>query len=287
MSSQVITVLGAGLVGSLASVYLAKRGYQVQIFEKRPDLRSQEIEGGRSINLALSHRGLTALEKVGLLEKVKKICLPMKGRLMHDPDGKLTFQPYGKEGQFINSISRSQLNALLMDHAEREGAKIHFNQECVGAELDAGITYLHGPQGDHNVQSEAILGADGAFSGLREEIRKSDRFNFSQFYLPYGYKELTIPATANSGFALEPHHLHIWPREQFMLIALPNLDRSFTCTLFLPFEGAASFENLGNPDQVKTFFYRHFPDAVPLMPDFVDDFFQNPTSSMVTIRCSP
>jgi kynurenine 3-monooxygenase len=282
-----ITVLGAGLVGSLVSIFLLKRGFELQIFEKRADLRENVHEGGRSINLALSHRGLKALERVDLLDSVINICLPMKGRMMHDLNGALTFQPYGKESQFINSISRSALNVLLMNAAEDKGANIHFNQECLGANLESGITFLSGPQGNHQVSSDFIVGSDGAYSGLREEMRKTDRFNFSQFYLPYGYKELTIPPTSGGGFALEPEALHIWPREQFMLIALPNLDGSFTCTLFLPFEGAESFENLRQPEAVLDFFERWFGDAMLLMPDLVNDFSENPTSSLVTIKCNP
>jgi len=286
MKGQSIVVLGAGLVGSLMATYLARRQFQVQIFEKRPDMRTLDIDNGRSINLALSHRGLKALKQVGVLSEVSKICLPMKGRMMHDTEGNLTFQPYGKEGQFINSVSRTQLNAILLNAAETNGVRIHFQEECLGAEPDMGTTYLAGKLGRHEVHSSYIIGADGAYSGLREALRKTDRFNFSQYYLPHGYKELTIPAKSGD-FALNPEALHIWPREQFMLIALPNLDRSFTCTLFLPFQGKVSFESLATRERVSDFFQKTFKDVVDLMPDLLDDFFEHPTSSMVTIRCEP
>ena len=287
MSREKITVLGAGLIGSLMSTFLARKGYEVKLFEKRPDLRIKQIDGGRSINLALSHRGLRALEKVGLSLQVEDLCLPMKGRIMHDPEGNITYQPYGKEGQHINSISRTQLNILLMNVAESAGAELHFNRECIQADLAQGICFLQGPNAQYQVESSFILGADGAFSGLREVMRKTDRFNFSQYYLAHGYKELTIPATSSGDFALDPQGLHIWPREQYMLIALPNLDRSFTCTLFLPFEGAVSFDNLRKTQDVLDFFESSFSDALPLMPSLLYDFFDNPTASLVSIRCNP
>ncbi len=287
MSEKKITVLGAGLVGSLISIFLAKRGFKVKLYEKRVDMRNQRIDGGRSINLALSHRGLTALQKVGLWSQVKEICLPMKGRIMHDQDCNITYQPYGQEGQHINSISRSKLNMLLMNAAETSGVELHFEEQCVDANLDLGTCFFEGVTGRIKVESDFILGADGAFSGVREAMRITDRFNFSQYYLPHGYKELTIPATPSGDFALDPEGLHIWPREQYMLIALPNLDRSFTCTLFLPFEGKISFEHLTEPNEVQSFFKSSFPDAVPLMPHLLQDFSQNPTASLVTIRCNP
>lgn len=287
MSQRQITVLGAGLVGSLMAIFLARRGHKVIMFEKRPDIRQENIDGGRSINLALSHRGLKALESVDLLHRVQDLCLPMKGRMMHDPEGGLTFQPYGKEGQYINSVSRGQLNLILLEAAESAGVEIYFNEECIDADLDQGIVALNGPQGLHRVKSSFIIGADGAFSGLREVMRITDRFNFSQHYLPYGYKELTIPPTSTGEFPLDPQALHIWPREQYMLIALPNLDRSFTCTLFLPFEGPVSFGKLVDQQRVLDFFKRSFGDVFALMPDLSNEFFANPTSSLVTIRCDP
>lgn len=286
MKKERMVVLGAGLVGSLMATYLARRQYQVQVFEKRPDQRLMDNDSGRSINLALSHRGLKALKQVGLLDEVSKICLPMKGRMMHDRQGKLTFQPYGKEGQHINSVSRSKLNTILINAAEANGVRFHFQEECMGAEPDAGIMHLAGPLGNHQVRSGFIIGADGAYSGLRDVLRITDRFNFSQYYLPHGYKELTIPPTTGD-YALDPKALHIWPREQYMLIALPNLDKSFTCTLFLPFKGTDSFESLNTEQQVFNFFEHSFGDVIDLIPDLISDFFDHPTSSMVTIKCDP
>ncbi len=287
MSSKKITVLGGGLVGSLMSIYLTHRGHKVSLFEKRPDIRTTKIDGNRSINLALSHRGLRALDHVGLLSEVESLCLPMKGRLMHDLRGNTTFQPYGKENQYINSISRDELNLLLVNTAAGSGVALHFDEECIDANLQQAVCVMEGKNGGHKVSSDFVIGADGAFSGIREVMRKTDRFNFSQYYLPHGYKELTIPASSTGDFALEPEALHIWPREQFMLIALPNLDRSFTCTLFLPYQGSISFNQLTEPDQVLSFFETHFSDALSLMPDLLDDFFHHPTSSLVTIRCNP
>ena len=287
MDKQNVTILGVGLVGSLAAVYISQNGYQVQVFEKRPDPRKYMIDGGRSINLALSHRGLAALEKVGIIDQITEICLPMKGRMIHGINGELNLQPYGKEGQFINSISRSQLNLLLMEAAESHGALLKFDHECLDVEMEECIVRLEGPDGNLEVSSQFVLGADGAFSAVREVMRKTDQFNFSQYYLPHGYKELNIPPSSDGEFALDPSALHIWPREQFMLIALPNLDRSFTCTLFLPFHGKESFENLSSKASVSDFFEKWFADAVPLMPDLLVDYFDNPTSSMVTIKCNP
>lgn len=286
MKNESVALLGAGLVGSLMATYLARRQYQVQLFEKRPDMRTFDNDEGRSINLALSHRGLKALKQVGVLDEVTKICIPMKGRMMHDLQGNLTFQPYGKEHQFINSVSRSQLNAILLDAAEANGVRVHFQEECVSADPELGITQLVGPFGSHQVHSNYVIGADGAYSGIRETLRKTDRFNFSQYYLPHGYKELSIPPIAGN-YAMDPEVLHIWPREQYMLIALPNTDKSFTCTLFLPFEGPTSFDSLTGRKQVLAFFEKSFKDVVQFIPNLLDEFFEHPTSSMVTIRCDP
>lgn len=279
-----IAILGAGLVGTLLSVFLAKRGYKVSIYERRGDLRQAGAESGRSINLALSHRGLKALEAVGLKEKVQKNCIPMPGRMIHDLEGNLDFQPYGKEGQFINSVSRSGLNALLLNEAEAAGVSVHFLHKCDYVDFDSTTAYF---DNGVSVSSDFIFGADGAFSALRAAMQKTDRFNYSQEYITAGYKELTMPPAPNGGFALDPGALHIWPRGSFMLIALPNLDKSFTCTLFFPFEGKVSFENIKTEDDVTQFFDTNFKDAVPHLPHLKEEFFTNPTSSLVTVRCSP
>jgi kynurenine 3-monooxygenase len=282
-------IIGAGLVGSLHAVYLAKRGVNVEVYERRPDMRKTDISAGRSINLAISHRGLKALDRVGLKEKVIEMVIPMPGRMIHDVEGNTNFQPYGKEGQHINSVSRGGLNALLMDEAERLGVKIHFNQRCVSMNLDAGeAVFKNETQGDETtIVANHIYGTDGAFSEVRHSMMMTERFDYSQTYLKHGYKELSIPPAEDGGFRLEKNALHIWPRGGYMLIALPNLDGSFTVTLFLSFEGKHAFENLNTEQEVLAFFNEVFPDVVPHMPTLVDDFFDNPTSSLVTVRCFP
>ena len=279
-----ITILGAGLVGSLLSIFLSKRGYEVSLFESRPDMRKASTPGGRSINLALSHRGLKALDAVGLKEKVEKACIPMSGRMIHDLEGKLNFQPYGKEGQFINSVSRIRLNELLATAAEAHGATIHFERSCTGVDLNT--TTAHFDDGS-SVSADFLFGADGAFSALRRAMQVTDRFNYQQQYITAGYKELSIPPAADGSFVIDSGALHIWPRGRFMLIALPNRDKSFTCTLFLPFEGPVSFEHLQTEAEVADFFKEQFADALPLLPNLKTEFFENPTSSLVTVRCEP
>jgi len=289
-----ITIVGAGLVGSLLSIYLAKRGYKVRIYEKRSDMRKEKMSEGRSINLALSDRGLLALEKVGLAEEIKEISIPMTGRYIHNIDGTTAFQPYGREGQYINSVSRAALNMKLMDHAEKQGVEIYFNQRCVAIDWEKNQVNFELPNlkpDSYRVQTsnfELLFGADGAFSVVRLQHQlQHDRFEYHQYYIDCGYKELTIPATASGDFAMKINALHIWPRKDYMLIALPNLDKTFTCTLFFPFEGETSFSQLDSEEKVKVFFEKTFPDAASIMPDYINDFLNNPTSSLVTIKCYP
>ena len=285
-----ITIIGAGLVGSLLSVYLAKRGHKVRIYERRGDMRKETMSAGRSINLALSDRGLLALEKVGLAEAIKEISIPMHGRQIHNLDSSTAFQPYGKEGQSINSVSRATLNMKLMDLAEEHGVEIHFNEKLKKIDWAKDAMEFENTNGKSlpSSKTDLIFGADGAFSAARLQHQlQHDKFDYSQYYIDCGYKELTIPATASGDFAMEVNALHIWPRKDYMLIALPNLDKTFTCTLFFPFEGEASFSNLITEEKVKEFFQKTFPDAVPLMPDYVNEFFNNPTSSLVTVKCFP
>lgn len=288
-TSEKVILLGAGLVGSLLSILLAKKGYDVAVYEKRPDFRKTTAEAGRSINLALSRRGRKALALAGIEEKIEAMILPMNGRMMHSTKGNLTFQPYGKEGQAIYSISRENLNALLIDEAENSGVKIYFDQRCNDVDLPGATVLLESTMNFERlaVTADMIIGADGAFSALRDAMRKTDRFNYSQYFIAHGYKELTIPTTSENDFALAPHALHIWPRGQYMLIALPNLDKSFTCTLFFPFEGSYSFASLKTAEEVTDFFKKTFPDVVSLMPTLTNDYFNNPTSSLVTISCYP
>jgi kynurenine 3-monooxygenase len=284
--TQHIGIIGAGLVGSLLSIYLAKRGYQVSVFERRPDLRQKNSEEGRSINLALSTRGIRSLEEVGLGGVLKDLAIPMHGRMMHDPSGKLTFLPYGKDGQYINSISRTGLNRMLIDEAEKNQVRFHFQHKClqVNPEQTSATFYTNSPE---TRNFDLLIGADGAFSVVRSAMQVTDRFNYSQQYLEHGYKELHIPADVAGSFVLEKNALHIWPRESFMMIALPNPDGSFTCTLFLPFEGRMSFSSLNENEKVIKFFEATFADAVTHMPSLLEDFRTNPTSSLVTIKCFP
>ncbi|MFT6815354.1 MAG: kynurenine 3-monooxygenase [Sphingobacteriales bacterium] len=281
--SKKVLVAGAGLVGSLLSIYLRKKGYDCTILERRPDMRLEKMSAGRSINLALSDRGLKALKGVGLAEDIKDICIPMPGRMIHFPDSTTAFQAYGLGKQAINSVSRGELNKRLMDHAEAAGAKIEFDTPIEDINpREASIT-----SGSKTFNSDFIIGADGAFSAVRGVLQRTPMFNYSQSYLEHGYKELTIPATANGKWQIEKNALHIWPRKNFMLIALPNLDGSFTCTLFAPFKGEGGFENLNSDKDVQAYFKKHFPDALPIMPKLCEDFNNNPTSSLVTVKCEP
>lgn len=289
-NSQKITLIGAGLNGPLLGILLRQRGFEVEIFERRPDMRKVAVSAGRSINLALSTRGIYALQQAGLWEGMKNIIVPMRGRLMHSVTGELTFQPYGKdEREAINSISRAELNVALMNAAEQQGAGIHFNQRCIGYDVKTGAVQLRNEMNGEELtrQAELLIACDGSASAIRSDMLKMHRFNFSQQYLGHGYKELTIPAGPDGRHLLEPNALHIWPRGSLMLIALPNIDGTFACILFLPFEGEDSFAALKTGERVSGFFENRFPDAMRLMPHLTENYFGNPTGSMVTIKCSP
>lgn len=284
-----IAITGAGLVGSLLSIYLAKRGYTISVFERRADMRKDKAEAGRSINLALSTRGIKALEEVGLADMLKNVAIPMHGRMMHDLQGNLSFLPYGKEGQYINSISRSGLNEVLMTEAEKHNVKFYFNHRCINTDLEKTTITLYdaATEQGRTEHFDLIVGADGAFSAIRSAMQVTDRFNYEQYYIEHNYKELHIPPGENGKHILEKNALHIWPRESFMMIALPNPDGSFTCTLFLPAEGTNSFSTLNTDDEIKSFLQTNFPDAIKLMPTYLTDYRNNPTSSLVTVRCFP
>ncbi len=287
---QTITLIGAGLNGPLLALGLVNRGFKVVLYERRPDMRRVRQSAGRSINLALSTRGIHALTQAGLWNDMRKIIIPMKGRMMHSLTSELAFQPYGKnEGEVINSISRAALNMALIDAAEAAGVTIFFQQRCTGIDLRSGTLHLRdeqtGEDGSH--ETEVVIGCDGSASAIRNEMLKLNRFNFSQQYLDYGYKELTIPAAPDGKHVMETNALHIWPRGNYMLIALPNTDGTFACILFLPFEGPDSFAHLTTPASLQDFFQSSFSDAVPLMPNLTDNFFDNPTGAMVTIKCAP
>jgi kynurenine 3-monooxygenase len=288
--SEKIALIGAGLNGPLLALGLVKRGFDVEIYERRPDMRRVKISAGRSINLALSTRGIHALTEAGLWQVMQRIIIPMKGRMMHSVDSKLTFQPYGKDdSEVINSISRAELNMALLDAAEAIGAKIYFEQRCTGISFKNQKLSLGDEASGNksNVDYQVVIGCDGTASAIREAMLRLSRFNFSQEYLNYGYKELTIPPGPDRQHVLEMNALHIWPRGNYMLIALPNIDGTFACILFLPFEGADSFERLTTKAVVQDFFQSRFPDVVPLMPDLADHFFTNPTGAMMTIKCLP
>lgn len=290
MQKNEIVIIGAGLVGSLLSVYLCKRGYKVKIYERRSDMRKADLVAGRSINLALSDRGIKALEEVGLMNEIRKICIPMHGRFMHNADGSTAYQPYGKEGQYINSVSRAQLNCKLMDLAEEHGAQIIFNQKCESIDWNKNEILLQDTSNLSlsTVPFNLLFGSDGAYAATRLTHQlQHNRFQYNQYYIDFGYKELNIPPGKDGSFLLEKNALHIWPRGNYMMIALPNMNGSFTCTLFFPFEGNPSFETLDTKEKVTAFFKQTFTDALPMMPTLEEDFFDNPTSSLVTVKCFP
>lgn len=286
-----ITIIGAGLAGSLLSIILAKRGFQVEIFEKRQDMRTQKVEAGRSINLALSHRGLKGLERAGIGNEILQEAIPMYGRVLHALNGQLTSVPYGKDTtEFINSISRSGLNIALLNLAEKfENITINFAHELVEVDLDTqNYTFENKNNQTKKVHfAQKVLAADGAGSLLRNAIKNKIDFQENIDFLPHGYKELHIPSTENNGFQIEKNALHIWPRGQYMLIALPNLDGSFTCTLFFPNHGENSFDTLNNDEKVKDFFEKNFADTIDLIPNLVNEFQKNPVGMLGTVRCKP
>ncbi len=285
-------IIGAGLVGSLWAVYLSKAGYKVSVFERRKDMRKQSISAGKSINLALSYRGWNALEKVGISAQIKEIAIPMYGRTMHHKDCTSTYQPYGNDNQAIYSVSRGELNAKLMDIAEENlQTNIYFEQECTKVDTVKGIAYFRNVQTGEETEfhSNLIFGADGAFSAARySSMQKLDRFDFSQKYIADGYREILLPANEDGSPKLATETLHIWPRERFMLIALPNFDGSFTCTLFMPFENHTHcFSKLTSKEKVETFFKEVFPDFFEMMPHIAEAWEQHPLASLAIIRCFP
>ncbi len=283
-------VVGAGLAGALLACYLGRAGRRVAVYEKRPDPRLASTERGRSINLALSVRGIHALRELGLADAVLRDGVLMRGRMIHARDGGLSFQPYGKDDdEALHSVSRAGLNRLLVEAAARhESVRMFFAHKCTGLNGDGDtVEFLDEKQAPVTVSAAAVIGADGAYSAVRSWMQKREGFNYQQEYLTHGYKELTIPAGPDGAYRIEKHALHIWPRGSFMMIALPNLDGSFTCTLFWPFEGPNSFAALRTEADVLRFFRDEFPDAVPLIPTLADDFLVNPTGALVTIRCQP
>jgi kynurenine 3-monooxygenase len=284
--TQRITIIGGGLSGSLLAIYMAKRGFEVNLFERRPDMRKASIYQGRSINLALSTRGLHALSKIGLDAEILSDAIPMYGRMMHSKTGELSYHPYGKEGQAINSVSRGRLNIKLIELADEfPNITLHFNSRCIDVDIDKSIATFELEDGSHKtVQSDRIIGTDGAFAATRGKLQVSERFNYSQQYLHVGYKELVIPAGENNAFLMEKNALHIWPRGSFMMIALPNPAGDFTCTLFVPYE---KFDSVKTDADIQQFFEEEFADALPMMPTLIEDYKQNPIGSLVTVKCYP
>jgi kynurenine 3-monooxygenase len=283
-----VAVVGAGLCGCLLACFLARRGYQVTVYERRPDPRTGQPERGRSINLALSERGLNALRQIGLADQVMADALPMRGRMIHPVEGELDFQPYSVDGQrAINSISRGALNNALLDAAERApGVRVVFGHKLVGLEPATGEMVFETASGKVQAAAGVVLGADGAGSAVRGQLLAHDELTESLDFLDYGYKELSIPP-AGGDFALDPGALHIWPRGTSMMIALPNPDHSFTCTLFWPNGGTRSFASLSSPAAIERHFATHYPDLVPLAPNLVDDYQHNPVGLLGTVRCDP
>ena len=284
--TQKITIIGGGLAGSLAAIYMAKRGFEVNLFERRSDMRKAKAYQGRSINLALSTRGLHALEKIGLDKEILADAIPMYGRMMHSKTGELSYHPYDKSGQAINSVSRGRLNLKLIELAdELPNINIYFNSKCIDVDVNKATATFELEDGSlKTITSDRILGTDGAFAASRGKLQTSERFNYSQHYLHVGYKELEIPAGENGKFLMEKNALHIWPRGSFMMIALPNPSGDFTCTLFMPYE---VFESIKTKEDVTKFFNEEFADTVPMMPTLEEDYMKNPTSNLVTVRCYP
>src|SRR5205809_3011591 len=295
-------LIGSGLAGGLLATYLGRRGYEVDLYERRADPREGNIVGGRSINLALSTRGIYALEQLGIADEVLRHAIPMRGRMIHDKSGALHFSPYDRDpNKFINSIGRAALNTTVIEAAQRyQNVRVHFNHRCIDVDFDSATAKLV-PSGveaavsaansDHQIvraRGDAIIGVDGAFSAVRQSMQKKiSGFEYDESYLAHGYKELTIPPAPDGSWRMEKEALHIWPRKSFMMIALPNPDGSFTCTLFWEFEGPCSFATTKTDDEIHRFFDEEFPDAVPLMPSLLDNFKTNQTGSLVTIRSAP
>lgn len=280
-----VTILGAGLVGALWSVILAKKGYKVTVYERRPDMRKSTISAGRSINLAMSNRGWKAIDLAGLRADIEAIAIPMTGRYLHQKDGSTAFQAYGKNGEAIYSVSRGELNKKLMDLAEQNGVEIIFDSKCSHVDVASNTITIEDRNGNAStIQADLLFGADGAHSSMRHAYTLLDRVNSSRNYISCGYKELFMPAGENGTFNIDKNALHIWPRNQYMMIALANYDGSFTCTLFFPFEGNPSFESLQTDEAIMQFFKEEFADAVPLMPTILEDYKNNRESSLITTR---
>ena len=282
-----ITIAGSGLVGALQAIYMKQQGFDVHLYERRSDMRKNLMSAGRSINLALSDRGFRGLSGVGIDDSIREISIPMYRRVMHDVNGNLTFQPYGKDGHAIYSVSRGALNCKLMDLAEQSGVNIHFSHQLVDVDLNTATAGFKHGEDIKTVESDFLVGADGAFSEVRNELIKKPWSNYSQYYIDYAYKEFSIPANEDGSHQIEKNALHIWPRKDFMLIALPNPDGSFTLTLFFSKSGELSFDSLDTIEKAEEFFSTYFADALALMPQFREEYTTNPAAAMVIVKCFP
>ena len=285
---QKIAVVGSGLVGTLLAIYLKRAGHSVAVFDRSPDIRTIEFSG-RSINLVMSDRGWKALADLGLDEEIRKIGIPVDKRAIHLQNGKLNTQFYGKEGEAIFSLSRGVLNRKMVDLAEKEGVEFFFEHKIWDVNLATATLYEgESEQGAWNeIKFDKVFGADGAFSRIRHRMQRQSMFDYSQEFMQIGYKELHIPANPDGTHKIDKNSLHIWPRGNFMLMALANLEGSFTCTLFMPFEGENSFEKIKNEEDLTQFFAEFFPDTKEVIPDLVRDFFKNPTSYLAIMKCFP
>jgi len=285
---QKIAIVGSGLVGTLLAIYLKKQGHTVHVYDRSPDIRTVQFSG-RSINLVMSNRGWKAMEDVGLAEEIRKIGIAVDKRAIHLKDGKLNYQYYGKDGEAIFSLSRGVLNRRMIDLAEAEGVEFYFNHKIWDVTLaDATLHIGDTERGEWTeLKYDKVFGADGAFSRIRHRMQRQSMFDYSQEFMKIGYKELHIPANADGTHKIDKNSLHIWPRGNFMLMALANLDGSFTCTLFMPFEGDNSFEQLKDEAALVDFFANYFPDTKEVIPDLVRDFFKNPTSYLAIMKCYP
>ena len=283
-----MAIVGSGLVGSLLAIYLRKAGHEVTVFDRRPDIRNVEFSG-RSINLAMSNRGWKALREVGIEDEIRKIGIPLYQRAMHVVGKPMYYQKYGQQGQAIWSISRGVLNRRMIDLAEAAGARFRFEEKVWDVDLPTARLYTGESEKSawEAYEFDHIFGCDGAFSRVRHKMQRRSRFNYSQEFIEVGYKELTIRPNPDGTHKLDKHSFHIWPRGNFMFIAMPNLDGSFTCTLFLPFEGEVSFDSIRTVEDARAFFRTHFPTVTPEIENLTGDFFKNPTSALVTIKCFP
>ena len=289
MKNDHVLIIGAGLCGTLLAIRMAQRGYRITLCEKRPDMRTTDLAAGRSINLALSNRGLKALRLVGLEDAVRDECIPMYGRMIHALAGEPFLSKYsGRPDEYINSVSRSGLNIALLNIADTyDTIDLKFGMNCTGIDLKNATAHF---QQSPDIQADVVIGTDGAGSAVRRSMMSHTTellFNYSQDFLRHGYKELTIPPTANGDYRIEKNALHIWPRGNFMVIALPNLDGSFTVTMFHPYGGDYGFDALDTREKVKQFFEEQFPDLPPHSPTLLDDYFANPVGTLGTIRCYP